>query len=88
MALFDLAYVAYCGATFFSFAPLRGRLRGVTEWRSYRAAGHAQRGPVRLGPSPGLGGALRRDRAYRRATEGGTASNSPRVFADNLRWRP
>jgi GT2 family glycosyltransferase len=64
MALFDLAYVGYGIAKSRSLAPLRGRLVGLMEWPSYRAAGQTQRCHVQLAVSPGLRGALRRNRAY------------------------
>ena len=64
MALFDLAYVGYGTARYRSLAPLRGRLAGLREWPSYRAAGQTQRCHLPLAASPGLRGALRRNRAY------------------------
>jgi hypothetical protein len=45
-----------------STAPLRGRLRGLREWRRYRAAGSPQR-PVELVPARGLRAALGRNAA-------------------------
>ena len=59
---YDLAYVAYALAVDRSAAPLRGRLRGLREWRRYRARGRPQR-PVELAPRRGLRGALRRNAA-------------------------
>jgi GT2 family glycosyltransferase len=61
---YDLAYVAFVAARARTLAPLRGRLSGLSEWRSYRAAGQPHRRPIRLAPSPGIRAALRRDRAY------------------------
>ena len=41
-----------------------GRLRGLAEWRRYRAAGRAGRRELELPPSPGLRAALARNRVY------------------------
>jgi GT2 family glycosyltransferase len=67
MVAYDLAYVAYVAARRRTLAPLRGRLAGLREWRTYRRAGEAERRPVVLSPSRGLRGALRRERAYEQA---------------------
>jgi GT2 family glycosyltransferase len=64
MIAYDLSYVAFVGVRERTLAPLRGRLRGLREWRFYRAAGASRRCPVRLSPRRGIRGALRRDRAY------------------------
>ncbi|MDQ3936513.1 MAG: glycosyltransferase family 2 protein, partial [Actinomycetota bacterium] len=40
---YDLAYVGYVAAVERSLAPLRGRLRGLAEWRRYRRAGRPRR---------------------------------------------
>jgi GT2 family glycosyltransferase len=64
MALYDLAYVAFGIVTARSLAPLRGRLSGLQDWSSYRAAGRPYRGSVELASPAGLRRALRRDRAY------------------------
>jgi GT2 family glycosyltransferase len=61
---YDVAYVAYVAATGRTLAPLTGRLRGLAEWRAYRAAGRPGRCDLALPPSPGLRAALRRNRAY------------------------
>ena len=61
---YDLAYIAYAAARDRTLAPLRGRLRGVSEWRSARRSGAAGRRPVELAPRRGLGAALRRRRAW------------------------
>jgi len=61
---YDLAYVAFVAARARTLAPLRGRLSGLSESRSYRAAGQPHRRPITLAPSPGIRGALQRDRAY------------------------
>jgi GT2 family glycosyltransferase len=61
MLLYDLAYVAYGLAVDRTTAPLRGRARGVLEWRRYRA-GFARR-DVQLAPVRGLRAALRRNAA-------------------------
>jgi GT2 family glycosyltransferase len=64
MVVYDVAYVAYAATTGRTLAPLRGRLQGLRDWRSYRAAGRPDRCSIRLVPSSGIRGALRRDRAY------------------------
>jgi GT2 family glycosyltransferase len=56
---YDLAYVAYVLAADRSIAPLRGRVRGLREWRRYRARGRPQRS-VELAPPRGLRAALQR----------------------------
>lgn len=66
MVLYDLCYVAFVAARLRSLAPLRGRLRGLREWRIYRTAGESQRRRTRLAPSRGIRGALLRDQAYGR----------------------
>jgi GT2 family glycosyltransferase len=79
MIAYDLSYVAFVAAREATFAPLRGRLRGLREWRTYRTAGAPHRRPVRLARSAGIGGALRRDRSYGRAGVGLASTG------DNLR---
>jgi GT2 family glycosyltransferase len=59
MVAYDLAYVAYAAVTDRTLAPLRGRLRGLREWRRYRRAGAGRR-PVELVPVRGLRAALGR----------------------------
>jgi GT2 family glycosyltransferase len=66
MIAYDLAYVAFAAATDRTLAPLRGRVRGLREWRAYRSAGAALRRPVALGRG-GWRGALRMRNAYRAA---------------------
>jgi GT2 family glycosyltransferase len=67
MALYDLAYVVFAGVTDRTLAPLLGRFEGLREWRRYRAAGAATRGPAPLAPaSAGWRGALGQWRGYRR----------------------
>jgi len=65
MLVYDLLYVVYVGATSQTAAPLHGRLQGLAEWRTYRAAGRARRRPIELPPSPGLRAALDRNLVYR-----------------------
>ena len=65
MALYDLAYVAFVAATDRTLAPLRGRLTGLREWRRYRRAGAATRGPAPLAAPTGPLGAWRQRKAYR-----------------------
>ena len=62
---YDLAYVAFVALTDRTVAPLQGRLAGLREWRRYRSAGAATRGPVTLARG-GWRAALRQRAAYRR----------------------
>jgi GT2 family glycosyltransferase len=64
IAAYDACYVAYTLLADRTLAPLRGRLRGLREWRAYRRAGAAHRRPVRLEPVRGLRAALRRRAAW------------------------
>ena len=64
MVGYDIAYVTYAAVTDRTLAPLRGRLKGVREWRSYRRAGAPTRGPVELAPTRGLRAALGRRSAW------------------------
>jgi len=66
MALYDLAYVAFVAATDRTSAPLRGRLAGLREWRSYRAVGAAARRPAALAAPTGALGTWRQRAAYRK----------------------
>jgi GT2 family glycosyltransferase len=63
---FDAAYVAYAAVADRTLAPLRGRLRGLREWRSYRRAGRRLRRPVELEPILGFHAALRRRSSWAR----------------------
>jgi hypothetical protein len=47
-----------------TLSPLRGRLAGLREWRAYRRAGAAGRGPAPLAAPTGPLGAWRQRRAY------------------------
>lgn len=67
MAGYDLGYVVFVGVRDRSLAPLRGRVRGLRDWREYRCRGAAARSHVLLSPRQGLRAALRRDRAWRAA---------------------
>ncbi len=65
IVLYDLAYVTYAALADRTFAPLRGRLRGLREWRTLRHEAKPQR---TVGLSPAWRGwlaALRMRRAYR-----------------------
>ena len=68
IAAYDAAYVAYAASTDRTLAPLRGRLRGLREWRAYRRAG-APRRPVELEPAQGLRAALTRRGVWNRHSE-------------------
>ena len=65
MVLYDLAYVAFVALTDRTPAPLRGRLAGLREWRRYRRAGAATRGPAPRAAPTGPLGAWRQRKAYR-----------------------
>lgn len=70
IVVYDLVHVGAIALRRRSLAALRGRLRGVREWKCYRAAGHG-RLPVSLSEGPGLVGTWRR---YRNLKSGGTSS--------------
>lgn len=66
IVLYDLAYVLYAGAADATLAPLRGRLRGLREFRSLRAETNGRRREVALTPAwRGWLASLRMSRAYR-----------------------
>lgn len=65
--LYDLAYIAYTLASDRTVAPLRGRIRGLRDWRSYRAA-QIDRRPVGLVAARGLRAALARNAAWSRGS--------------------
>jgi GT2 family glycosyltransferase len=77
IAAYDLAYVMFVAVSARTLSPLRGRLSGLREWCSYRAAGRPHRRAVRLAPPPGIRGALRRDRAYGAQSRPAHARRSP-----------
>jgi GT2 family glycosyltransferase len=56
---YDLGYVVVAALTDRTLAPVRGRVQGLREWRTYRRAG-ADRRPVELAPVRGIRGALGR----------------------------
>jgi GT2 family glycosyltransferase len=62
---YDLAYVTYAAVVDRTLAPLRGRVRGLREWRAYRRAG-VERRPVDLAPVRGIRAALGRRAAWSR----------------------
>lgn len=66
MALYDLAYVSFVGVRQRTLQPVRGRLRGLREWRTFRTAGDAYRRPVPLARRRTLRSALIRDRVWPR----------------------
>jgi hypothetical protein len=61
---YDVAYVCYALAVDRSTAPLRGRVRGLRDWREYRASGRP-RSAVALARPRGLRAALGRNAAVR-----------------------
>jgi GT2 family glycosyltransferase len=65
MAAYDIAYVAYAAANDRTLAPLRGRVRGLREWRAYRRSG-APRAAVELARVQGLHAALARRHVWQR----------------------
>ena len=62
---YELAYVAFVAFASQTLAPLRGRLRGLAEWRTFRRVGAAGRRAVDLDEHGGIRHALARRRAYR-----------------------
>ncbi len=64
---YDVLYVCYAVLGARTPAPLTGRLRGLRDWRSDRAAGRSGRREIQLAPTPGVRGALHRNRVYRSA---------------------
>ncbi len=65
--LYDLAYIAYVAVSDRTLAPLRGRIAGLREWRSFRSGAREQRTKVKLGSaSEGWLMALRQHRSYQR----------------------
>lgn len=62
IVLYDLAYVTYALAVDRSTAPIRGRIRGLRDWRRYRSV-HVVRRPVELAAVHGLRAALARNAA-------------------------
>jgi len=76
MVAYDAAYILYVAIRGGTVAPLRGRLRGLREWRAYRNGRGADRKSVELAPVLGLRHALKRNRAWASSTDG--ASQTPR----------
>lgn len=68
MIAYDLAYVLFVAVTQRKLGPLRGRVAGLRQWRTYRRAGADGRRPITLPRAPGLRGALRRNRIWSRST--------------------
>ncbi len=68
MALYDLSYVLFVALTERTFAPGRGRIAGLRQWRSARTAGRSGRRPVQLAGAAGWLHALRMRSAYRAAS--------------------
>jgi GT2 family glycosyltransferase/glycosyltransferase involved in cell wall biosynthesis len=64
MVAYDLAYVVFASLSARTLAPLRGRLRGLAEWRTYRRKGERNRRPLGLRRPLGFRRALRRHRGY------------------------
>jgi GT2 family glycosyltransferase len=68
MIAYDLAYVLFVAVTQRKLAPLRGRVAGLRQWRTYRRAGAGGRRQIELPRALGLRGALRRNRIWSRST--------------------
>jgi GT2 family glycosyltransferase len=64
MLAYDLGYVVYVAARHRTLAPLQGRLRGLREWRRYRAAGAPYRRRIELPRRAGFRDALARERSW------------------------
>jgi GT2 family glycosyltransferase/glycosyltransferase involved in cell wall biosynthesis len=64
MLVYDAAYVAFASVTGRTLAPLRGRVRGLREWREYRRLGRNHRRPLRLRRPLGFRRALQRHKGY------------------------
>jgi GT2 family glycosyltransferase len=60
IVVYELAYAAFASIRDGTLAPIRGRLRGLADWRRYRQAGRSVRRPVALAPPEGIRGALKR----------------------------
>jgi GT2 family glycosyltransferase len=61
---YDVAYCGYVALKAKTLAPVRGRVRGLAEWRTYRAAGRPYRAAVELSRPAGIRAALARERSY------------------------
>jgi GT2 family glycosyltransferase len=68
MLAYDVAYVVFVALMDRTLAPLRGRLRGLREWRAYRRAGAAGRREIALHGTGGWRRALAMRNAYRGST--------------------
>jgi GT2 family glycosyltransferase/glycosyltransferase involved in cell wall biosynthesis len=64
MIVYDTAYVLFTSVAGRTLAPLRGRLAGLHEWRSYRRRGRPYRRAVRLRKPLGFRRALERHKGY------------------------
>ncbi|MEA2331515.1 MAG: hypothetical protein QOH58_1653 [Thermoleophilaceae bacterium] len=64
MLAYDAAYVLYASASGRTLAPLRGRLMGMREWRTYRRSGGPHRRPLGLMRPLGFRRALQRHKGY------------------------
>ena len=63
MIAYDLAYIAFAGATSRTIAPLQGRASGLSHWLEDRRSNVVRR-PTELAKPFGFRGALRRNRSY------------------------
>lgn len=69
MLAYDMAYCVFVALTDRTLAPVRGRLRGLAEWRSFRG-GAGERRSVELDPPAGLRAAAGRSALWRSRTSG------------------
>lgn len=63
IAAYECAYVTYVAVADRTLAPLRGRMRGLREWRASRRLVDERR-PIEMAPVQGFAGALRRRRTW------------------------
>jgi GT2 family glycosyltransferase/glycosyltransferase involved in cell wall biosynthesis len=64
MIAYDTAYVVFTSVAGRTLAPLRGRMAGLREWRTYRHGGRPYRRSVRLRKPLGFRRALQRHKGY------------------------
>ena len=64
MLVYDAAYVVFASLSGRTLAPLRGRARGLREWRRYRRSGRPHRRPCGSSACSGFRRALQRHKRY------------------------
>jgi GT2 family glycosyltransferase len=70
MLAYDLGYVTFAAVRHRTLAPLRGRLRGLREWKAYRGRGGEVK-RLELAPVQGIRRALARNSQWTRYSGGG-----------------